>query len=886
MRDNLIVRACVETLESRQFLSGDAALGSALDVPGGVDPNRFYLIGNSMTDGVGFNSLYAYLSAGGPTSMGRMTTGGRAIAELYHRDGFPISKGIDPARPGNTNPFGDYVSAFTRQWDVLTLQPHDRRHLTDARNGREEAVVPNVLKFMRDLSVNSPDAHVFVYSRTPRRTDVDANVVPTGRPFDYSDIWTRDYVDTGSTASANYFSRSSVTQLMSHLHAAQLADPIASQMPLIRLIPAGEVFYVIDQMIKSGAFAGTGIDSITDFYSDMSHPAFDIASYALGLTFNAVLTGADPRGIAPNSGYLPSGTKLTDANLARLIQQAVYDGIHFPGYAGYVAPTFDDVAATGTVRVNVQDETDAPLAGQPVYLDFNNNGALDTDEPAALTDAGGFAVISGVHAGDYRLRIVGTSSETTTAIRAGYASLASIQSESAATTTDVTLGTIRVNVFDDAIRNAMRDPGETGLAGVRVFIDTDADGTLDSNEQQTTTGTDGVASFGGVLPGRYTINIVGAYLTTAAHRDVWVIGSQPVRTVDVGVFALATDISQPPVPATGSISGVQYGDANLNGIYDPGEPLGSGRTIYLDQNNNGKLDSTELSVKTNSLGVYQFVDLKPGTYKVRRVFPAGYTYTVLPADVTVVAGQSITGVNISSRSSSSVVPPPPPPPPTTTGTIAGVQYNDANLNGVFDAGEPIGSGRTIYLDLNDNGVLDSGEPNVLTDASGAFRFNNVAPGTYKVRRVFPAGYFYSVLPPDVVVVAGQSVTGVNISSRSISTVPPPPPPPPVTTAGASIAGVQYNDANRNGLYDLGEPLGVARTIYLDLNDNGILDTAEPSVLTNAFGAYKFSGLAPGTYKVRRVFPTGYSYSVLPPDVTVVAGQAITGIDVSTSSTAR
>ncbi len=878
MRFKKIVRACVETLESRQLLSGDPLLGSALDVPGGRDPNRFYLVGNSMTEGVGFNSVYTYLSAGGPTSMGRMTNGGRSIAELYHRDGTPLSRGIDPAQPGNTNPFGDYVSAFTRQWDVLTLQPHDRRHLTDIRNGREEAVVPNVLKFMRDLSVNSPDAHVFVYSRTPRRTDVDVNVVPTGQTFDYSDIWTRNYVDTGSTASANYFSRSSVTQLMSHLHAAQLADPIASQMPLIRLIPAGEVFYVIDQMIKTGAFAGTGIDSITDFYSDMSHPAYDIASYALGLTFNAVLTGADPRGIAANSGYTGNGPWLANNRIQQLIQQAVYDGIHFPGYAGYVAPTFDDVAATGTVRVNVQDVTDAPLAGQPVYLDFNDNGSLDADEPAAMTDASGFAVISGVRAGDYSLRIVGTSAETTTIIRAGYASLASIQSDAAAITTNVAPGTIQVNLFDDTVRNAKRDPAEPGRAGVRVFIDTDGDGTLDSNERQTTTNASGVASFSDVLPGRYTVNIVGAYLTTAAHRDVWVIDSQPVRSVDVGVFALAPVISPPPVSNTGSIAGIQFNDSNLNGFYEIGEPVGSGRTMYLDLNNNGKLDSLEPSVKTDASGAFKFNNLTPGTYKVRRVFTSGYTYSVVPSDVTVLAGQSITGANVGSRSTSSVPPPPPPPPPpSTTGSIAGAQFNDSNLNGIYEIGEPVGSGRTMYLDLNNNGKLDTAEPSVKTDASGAFKFNNLTPGTYKVRLVFTSGYTYSVVPSDVTVLAGQSITGANVGSTTTGSVPPP-------GNTGSIAGIQFNDSNLNGFYEIGEPVGSGRTMYLDLNNNGKLDTAEPSVKTDASGTFKFNNLTPGTYKVRRVFTTGYTYSVVPPDVTVLAGQSVTGVGVGSKAT--
>jgi hypothetical protein len=54
----------------------------------------------------------------------------------------------------------------------------------------------------------------------------------------------------------------------------------------------------------------------------------------------------------------------------------------------------------------------------------------------------------------------------------------------------------------------------------------------------------------------------------------------------------------------------------------------------------------------------------------------------------------------------------------------------------------------LYQDTNGNGKLDAGEPKVdtqVTDAAGKATFANVAPGTYIVHEVAPAGY---VQPPD------------------------------------------------------------------------------------------------------------------------------------------
>jgi len=66
-------------------------------------------------------------------------------------------------------------------------------------------------------------------------------------------------------------------------------------------------------------------------------------------------------------------------------------------------------------------------------------------------------------------------------------------------------------------------------------------------------------------------------------------------------------------------------------------------------------------------------------------------------------------------------------------TISGVKFNDANDNGVKDAGEVGLAGWTIFIDSNENGVLDTGERSTVTDANGAFHFGGVGTSLESVR---------------------------------------------------------------------------------------------------------------------------------------------------------
>ncbi len=69
-----------------------------------------------------------------------------------------------------------------------------------------------------------------------------------------------------------------------------------------------------------------------------------------------------------------------------------------------------------------------------------------------------------------------------------------------------------------------------------------------------------------------------------------------------------------------SLSGIVYVDANNNGIFEPGElPLGGVRVFLTGSDVNGS--SVSLSTITSADGVYQFLNLTPGTYTVSEEQP-------------------------------------------------------------------------------------------------------------------------------------------------------------------------------------------------------------------------------------------------------------------------
>lgn len=199
-------------------------------------------------------------------------------------------------------------------------------------------------------------------------------------------------------------------------------------------------------------------------------------------------------------------------------------------------------------------------------------------------------------------------------------------------------------------------------------------------------------------------------------------------------------------------------------------------------------------------------------------------------------------------------------PTSGLGTIAGNAFADTDGDGVRDPNEPAQPNVRVFIDANNNGVFDQGpvaERSVLTDANGNYRLP-IAPGSYHVREVVPPHQAVTlpVATPGVYsvnVVAKQTAGGVNFGNAPVTP----------TIATTRIIGSVFFDFDGDGTRDVQnptEPDFAGRTVFLDLNRNGVLDATEPRTTTDAGGNYAFNNLAPGTYRVRDVLPTGFTHT--------------------------
>lgn len=388
---------------------------------------------------------------------------------------------------------------------------------------------------------------------------------------------------------------------------------------------------------------------------------------------------------------------------------------------------------------------DPPLANWQVYLDRNRNGLQDAGEPTTLTDATGAYTFPDLQVGAYSVVEVvplgweptlGFSDRQTVVVRSGTQAVARDFANFDLST--IIPGTVSGTVWHDRNGNAIRDTTvggflDQGLSGWVVYVDSNNNGLFDAGEPNATTSATGTYTITGVNPGTVTVReVVQADWRPTnpllASRSFVLRNNQNLTGQDFGNFAVLE----------GVIRGTIFADRNRNGLRDTGEPGVVGATVYLDVNNNGLLDAGEQSQSSSvdqfytpavdEAGTYGFTHLGSGTYPVRVVLAENFSAT--PADqlvhsVTIAATDVRTGVDTAAW--------------YRANEIHGTCFDDLNRNHVYDTGESVRSGVTVFVDLDRDDLMDADEPTTVSGSDGSYSFVGMSPGAYVVRQVVGSG---------------------------------------------------------------------------------------------------------------------------------------------------
>lgn len=403
------------------------------------------------------------------------------------------------------------------------------------------------------------------------------------------------------------------------------------------------------------------------------------------------------------------------------------------------------------------------------------------------------------------------------------------------------------------------------LSGFTVYLDADSDGQYDpATEVAATTNAQGYYSFHKKDLPVSTPFYVGVVMQMGYqdHPDDTTNPNPRLVTYD-GVNAKTVNFD---VDEFAAIHGRVYADFAAGP-----QPLG-GWNVYLDRNNNGRLDVGEVSLQTDDDGTFAFRDLPLRTTQFVRVLvlPQGY-YLTSPGVQTVIVTEAefevYKDINFGVLPYSSV-----------SGTVSGYAMNHGSLSPTatpekgwtvqlqtptvaIDAG---GAAAGDYLAdqgfsgdtqtaSNDNvpvktdGVTDPAPQAVYQSnrygKSFAYTLTGLTPGQKYVVRLHFAELYWQA--------AGQRAFNVAINGQAVLTDYD-----LFARAGGAFMGIAES------FTVAADGTGRITLQFTALKDNAQVNGIEVSelvatALTDASGNYSFDGLRAGTYRVAEVPPTGW-----------------------------
>ncbi|MEO6808100.1 MAG: SdrD B-like domain-containing protein, partial [Isosphaeraceae bacterium] len=317
-----------------------------------------------------------------------------------------------------------------------------------------------------------------------------------------------------------------------------------------------------------------------------------------------------------------------------------------------------------------------------------------------------------------------------------------------------TTGTISGTKFLDVTGNGVSDD-DTPLAGTRIYLDLNNDGTLNNNEPSMTTGLDGSYSFTGLTPGTY---IVREVVTTDYVRTGPALSDNYTVTLGAGNESTDNDFTNAETcdEVLQSYSfkvirpdGSSFTTSNLRGKV----PQGSTVQVTFTIPSNAQAHPYTLVSYTAPEGTFVaghasqqvIFDQATGT------FQPGQTYTLTVQvpnsyfQVDFVCGQAIdqlgpAGSNIFYTPQNRLISADNGGTRASgTGSLSGFVYVDINNNGQVDYGE--GGIKNVPLTLTGTDYLgNSVIMTTTTDGDGFYKFSGLQPGKYAIAETQPASY--------------------------------------------------------------------------------------------------------------------------------------------------
>ena len=384
-------------------------------------------------------------------------------------------------------------------------------------------------------------------------------------------------------------------------------------------------------------------------------------------------------------------------------------------------------------------------------------------------------------------------------------------------------------VYYDANESSSFDNGEDPFKDITVEL-LGADGNVVAT---TKTDADGNYSFTGLDAGTYTVKV-----TKAGDIAELTQTEDPDGTKDNASGAITLNADNPVRENVNfgyikkhAISGNVYLDQNRDKTKNTGDIDLSGVTVKLLDKDGNVVGTTT----TDKDGNYSFTGLNDGTYTVQvdktgpladkeqTEDPSGKTDSRSQAITFTRTDPDVTNVNFGYAEDY---------------TVSGTVYYDKDRSETLNNSEPGFDGITVNLLGEDGQVVAT----TTTKADGTYSFSKLPAGKYTVK-VEPSDLLKKLEQtedPDGTKDNTSGVVQVNHDNPSVKNVNF------GYATNYTIKGTVYRDADRSESLEDGEKLYQGVTVDLLDTDGNVVATTT----TDVKGAYAFTNLEEGTYKVR------------------------------------